>query len=97
MHEYLYNEDVARAGAQRYHRLFVTCAHSDSLHCGRGPCRRKRNISEAHTRHFGRLEVVGDLGVWLRRSRDFASRAEHMSFRPHWRGIEDYVVESGLL
>ena len=52
-----------------YKRLIVRCPLASKAHSG-GQCEyKKRNVGQAQTIHYGELEPVAFLGVWLREGR----------------------------
>ena len=82
-----------------YHKVTVRCGLGKCRHLASGSavCRKSRLVSEAHSRHYGRLEVIGYLGQWLARADTFADRSAHMRYKPSVKEVEDFLVSSGLM
>jgi len=97
IHEEVWYPEEGDHAHPPYHKLWVRCPLYKCRHLAEHDCRKARNLGEAQTRHFGRVEVVGYLGAWLSRSHDFANRAAHMKYRPSVQEIEKYLQDHGLL
>lgn len=81
-----------------YRRFRVTCPAACFGHCSsRGVCSKRRGTGPAQTAHFGPLEPVAYLGVWLRQSDSCASRQSHMAFQPSVAQVQAYMIEQGWL
>ncbi len=95
-------EDVhgTPGSAGGYRRFFVRCplaggAHEMGGQCG--PCAKRRGTGPAQTAGIGPMEPFAYLGVWLRRASDFASRGEHVRYRPSPDTVAAYARERGWL
>lgn len=80
-----------------YKRLVIQCPLSSSEHVGLAPCCKKRNMGQRQTARFGHLEPYGYLGAWASAAASFASRADHMSYRPPLDAVERYMRERAWL
>jgi hypothetical protein len=74
---------------QHYYRKMVSCPHH-------AKCRRKRNVSTRHTKHFGEMEVFGYMGVWLKAGACL-TKEEHRDFKPQVLQVEQYLRSKGCV
>lgn len=80
-----------------YHRLIARCRLSRNSHACGLVCRKKRNLSSSTTGTFGRLGAWGYLAVWIAEAPTFASRRDHMAFRPSSAQVEAYLRQHNLI
>ena len=95
--EQVWNQEGIDGVHAPYQKFTVQCPLSHCMHLSDNPCSKSRNVTEAHTRHFGRVEVVGFLGKWIAMAGSFPSRALHMKYRPSVAEIEEYLQAQELL
>ena len=87
-------------GVKSYHRLMVQCPLADCEHFHAAkPCQKRRGLSGRLTRHFGDMESVGYLVLWIRNAADYASQPEHVrGFKESFaQDIKDYLISEGHL
>ncbi len=80
-----------------YRRLVVRCPLCTSRHMevGLPPCAMRRNAGARQTAVHGALETWAFLGAWIRAADGFATRAEHLAFRPSRRVVEEHILSRG--
>ena len=75
--------------------MIVPCPLAGTLHC-KG-CAKRRNLGSGQTGMHGQAEVYGFLGVWLKNAGQFASKTEHVSYRPSAADVESYLPDKGWI
>ena len=73
---------------QHYDRIMVYC---NRRHEHTKKCEKKRNTGADQTNNFGPIEPYAYLGVWLERSGEYTSKADHMLWKPDVADVEDYI------
>jgi len=87
-----------KEGKLQYERFGIRCPCASTSHFVRGaPCFKYRNAGANQTSRYGKLEVIGFLGAWVRSANQHADRKAHMADNPNDARVKAYLMDTGLL